>query len=110
MRRGPQKLDGASGFESRRLHSASEQVRRGERVATVTGLSVAVALLIGTIELGGLVASQLGLSGSFWSYVENIDLNTVGFMIVGLFVATWAFALAVWKYARIEERWSSSLL
>jgi high-affinity nickel-transport protein len=88
----------------------SKPVRKIYYNITVTGLSVAVALLIGTIELGGLVASQLGLSGSFWSYLENIDLNTVGFMIVGMFVATWALALAVWKYGRIEERWSSSLL
>jgi high-affinity nickel-transport protein len=88
----------------------SKPVRKIYYNITVTGLSVAVALLIGTIELGGLVASQLGLSGSFWSYLENIDLNTVGFMIVGIFVATWALALAVWKYGRIEERWSSSLL
>ncbi len=88
----------------------SQPVRKIYYNITVTGLSVAVALLIGTIELGGLVASQLGLSGPVWSYLENIDLNTVGFMIVGMFVATWAIALAVWKYGRIEERWSSSLL
>jgi high-affinity nickel-transport protein len=76
---------------------------------TVTGLSVAVALFVGTIELGGLAGSQLGLGGSFWSYLENVDLNTVGFMIFGLFVATWAVALGVWKYGRIEERWGGLL-
>jgi nickel/cobalt transporter (NiCoT) family protein len=87
----------------------SRPVRKIYYNITITGLSVAVALLIGTIELGGLVASQLGLSGSFWSYLENVDLNTIGFMIVGVFVATWAVALGVWKYARIEQRWSSLL-
>jgi nickel/cobalt transporter (NiCoT) family protein len=88
----------------------SKPVRKIYYNITVTGLSVAVALLIGTIELGGLVASQLELSGPFWSYFEHIDLNTIGFMIVGLFVAVWALALALWKYGRIEERWSTSLL
>ncbi len=87
----------------------SKPVRKIYYNITVTGLSVAVALLIGTIELGGLVASQLGLSGSFWSYLENVDMNTVGFMLVGMFVATWAIALAVWKYGRIEQRWGSLL-
>jgi nickel/cobalt transporter (NiCoT) family protein len=87
----------------------SKPVRKIYYNITVTGLSVAVALVIGTIELGGLVASRLGLSGPFWSYLENIDLNTIGFMIVGLFVLTWAVALAVWKYGRIEERWGSML-
>jgi nickel/cobalt transporter (NiCoT) family protein len=87
----------------------SKPVRKIYYNLTVTGLSVAVALVIGTIELGGLVASQLGLSGPVWTTLENMDLNTIGFMIVGLFVATWALSLAVWKYGRIEERWSALL-
>jgi nickel/cobalt transporter (NiCoT) family protein len=87
----------------------SKPVRKIYYNITVTGLSVAVALFIGTIELGGLIASQFGLSGRFWSWLENIDLNTLGFMIVGMFVGTWALALGVWKYGRIEERWSAHL-
>jgi nickel/cobalt transporter (NiCoT) family protein len=87
----------------------SKPVRKIYYNLTVTGLSVAVALVIGTIELGGLGASQLGLTGSFWTSLENIDLNTLGLLIVGMFVATWALALAVWRYGRIEERWSAML-
>jgi nickel/cobalt transporter (NiCoT) family protein len=87
----------------------SKPVRKIYYNITVTGLSVAVALFIGTIELGGLVSTQLGLSGPFWSRLENIDLNTLGFMIVGMFVLTWVLALAVWKLGRIEERWSAHL-
>jgi high-affinity nickel-transport protein len=30
----------------------------------------------------------------------------VGFMIVGLFVVAWLIALAVWRFGRVEERWS----
>jgi high-affinity nickel-transport protein len=88
----------------------SKPVRKIYYNLTVTGLSVAVALLIGTVELGGLAAAQLSLSGPFWSWLENIDLNTVGFMIAGLFVGTWAAAVTVWKLARIEERWSSHIV
>ncbi len=87
----------------------SQPVRKIYYNLTVTGLSVAVALFVGTIELGGLAASRLGLSGAFWSALENVDLNTIGFMIVGMFVATWAVAFAVWKYGRIEERWGGLL-
>ena len=87
----------------------SRPVRKIYYNITVTGLSVAVALVIGTIELGGLVASQLGLSGPFWAWFENLDLNTIGFIVVGMFVATWAIALAAWKYGRIEEHWSAHL-
>ena len=87
----------------------SKPVRKIYYNITVTGLSVAVALVIGTIELGGLVASQLELSGSFWTWFESIDLNLVGFLIVGLFVFTWLVALAIWRLGRIEERWTARL-
>jgi high-affinity nickel-transport protein len=87
----------------------SKPVRKVFYNITITGLSVAVALVIGTIELGGLVAQHLSLSGGFWNWLENINLNLLGFVIVGMFVATWAVALTVWRYGHIEERWSSHL-
>jgi high-affinity nickel-transport protein len=87
----------------------SKPVRKVFYNLTITGLSVAVALVIGTIELGGLLASQLSLSGSFWAWFEHIDVNLLGFLLVGMFVATWATALTVWKLGRIEERWSAHL-
>ncbi len=85
----------------------SKPVRKVFYNLTVTGLSVAVALVIGTIELGGLLAEHLSLSGSFWGWLESIDINVLGFIIVGVFVLTWGVALAVWHLAHIEERWSN---
>jgi high-affinity nickel-transport protein len=76
---------------------------------TITGLSVAVALLVGSIELLSVLASRLGLTGGVWDVAAGIDLNLVGYAIVGLFVVTWAGALAVWKYGRIEEKWNAGL-
>jgi nickel/cobalt transporter (NiCoT) family protein len=87
----------------------SKPVRKVFYNITITGLSVAVALVIGTIELGGLVAQQLALTGSFWSWFENIDINLLGYIIVGLFVATWGIALSVWHFGRIEQRWTEHL-
>jgi high-affinity nickel-transport protein len=87
----------------------SKPVRKVYYNLAVTGLSVAVALVVGTIELGGLVAERLGLSGTFWAWWEGIDLNVLGLVIVGMFVLTWAIALAVWRFCRIEERWSATL-
>ena len=87
----------------------SQPVRKVFYNLTITGLSVAVAAVIGTIELGGLLASQLDLTGGFWGWFEGIDLNTLGLVIVGLCVATWAVALAIWRYAHIEERWGAGL-
>jgi high-affinity nickel-transport protein len=72
---------------------------------TITGLSVAIALVIGTIELSGLLARKLDAHGAFWSWWENIDIATLGLIIAGVFAATWLLALAIWRFGRIEERW-----
>ena len=87
----------------------SKPVRKVFYNLTITGLSVAVALMIGTIELGGLLAQHLNLSGSFWSWFENIDINLLGFVIAGMFLATWAIALSIWHLGRIEQRWNNHM-
>ncbi len=87
----------------------SQPVRKVFYNIAITGLSVAVAFVIGTIELGGIVASHLDARGSFWSWLEHVDINTLGFIIAGVFVATWLIALAIWRFGRIEERWRADL-
>ncbi len=87
----------------------SKPVRKIYYNLVITGLSVAAALIIGTIEILELLGDKLGLKGVFWDWVSEIDLNCVGFVIVGLFVAMWIVALAIWKYGRIEERWNVAL-
>ncbi|WP_420864030.1 HoxN/HupN/NixA family nickel/cobalt transporter [Streptomyces deccanensis] len=85
----------------------SRPVRKVYYNLVITGLSVAVALVIGTVELLGLVAEKARLHGAFWDDVSGLDLNTVGYVVVGLFFATWAVALLVWRFARIEEKWTT---
>ena len=38
---------------------------------------MAVALVIGTVELAGLVADRLGAQGSFWVWLEHIDISAL---------------------------------
>jgi high-affinity nickel-transport protein len=87
----------------------SKPVRKVYYNLTITGLSVAVALIIGTVELLGLVTDKAGLHGPFWDWAGSLDLNTIGYLIVGLFFAAWLIAIAVWKVAGIEEKWSTGL-
>jgi high-affinity nickel-transport protein len=87
----------------------SKPVRKIYYNIAVTGLSVAVALLVGTVELLSVLADRLDLNGGVWGVVSSLDLNLVGYAIVGLFVITWAFSLAVWRFGRIEERWTAGL-
>jgi high-affinity nickel-transport protein len=76
---------------------------------TITSISVAVALIIGTIELVGVVADQAHITSGPLAAIASIPLDYAGYGIVGLFVLAWAVALAVWRFGRIEERWSSDL-
>ncbi len=72
---------------------------------TITTLSVAVAVLVGSLELLSLAATQLGLHGAFWGWVASLDLNAIGYGVAALFALTWLLSLAIWKVGRIEERW-----
>ena len=87
----------------------SKPVRKVYYNITITALSVAVAFIIGSVELLGILAEKLSLTGGFWDWIANLDLNVVGYAIVALFVLTWALALAVWRFARIEEKWSAGM-
>jgi high-affinity nickel-transport protein len=84
-------------------------VRRVYYNLTITALSVAVALLIGGIELGGVLSSELNVHGWLADAIANIDLNTAGFIIVGLFLAVWVVSGAVWKLGNFEARWERRL-
>jgi high-affinity nickel-transport protein len=66
----------------------------------ITGLSVAVCFFIGGVEALSLLPG--GFSGGF-------DLNTAGFVIVGMFVVTWVAAMLIWRFGRIEEKWGARL-
>jgi high-affinity nickel-transport protein len=87
----------------------SRPIRKVYYNMTITTLSVIVAMVIGTVELLGLLSQQLNLNGRFWLDMQNADINTLGFIIVGLFVATWLVALAIWRFGRIEEKWASGM-
>jgi nickel/cobalt transporter (NiCoT) family protein len=86
--------------------SFSKPARKLYYNITITGLSAMMALVIGTVELAGLVGGHFASHGSFWRWVAGINLGELGLIIVGLFVATWAVALAIWHFAHIEERWA----
>jgi nickel/cobalt transporter (NiCoT) family protein len=78
----------------------------------ITGLSVAICIFIGGIETLSLVPLEVhGVSqtSGFWGFMYNFNINTAGFIIVGMFILTWAAAILIWKYGRIEERWTARL-
>ena len=87
----------------------SQPIRKVFYNMTVTGLSVAVALVIGSVELLSILTDRLHITGGLLASIGSLDLNSVGYGIVAVFVLTWAIAASVWRFAGIEERWSTQL-
>jgi high-affinity nickel-transport protein len=87
----------------------SKPVRKVYYNITVTALSVAVALIIGTIEVLSIVVEKLHITSGPIATIGALDLNVVGFAIVGLFVLTWIVALGVWHFGNIEQKWEAGL-
>ena len=77
----------------------------------ITGLSVAICFFIGGVEVLGLLPTEIHSmpQGGFWGFMENFDINKAGFVIVGMFIATWAGAMALWRWGHIEEKWTARL-
>ena len=72
---------------------------------TITSVSVVVAFAVGGIEFLGLMAEQFHLKGRFWSFVGKLNDNfgTLGYIIIGLFVAGWIIAIAIYKWCRFDR-------
>ena len=87
----------------------SRPVRKVFYNITITSLSIMIAAVIGGVELLGLLSQQLNVTGRFWTDMQNANINTLGFVIVGLFVVTWAVALLVWRFGHIEEKWTAGM-
>ena len=82
---------------------------------TITFVSVVVALLIGGIELLGLIGDQFKMRGAVWSLIGTLNDNfdIVGFVIVGIFVVSWLASLLIYrmnKYDDIEVSTDSAVI
>ncbi|MBC5827039.1 MAG: HoxN/HupN/NixA family nickel/cobalt transporter [Candidatus Eremiobacteraeota bacterium] len=71
----------------------------------ITLVSVLVALVVGGIEALSIVTGQLRLQGPMWSVVGNLSGNfgTLGFIIIGIFIASWAVSTVIYKIKRYDE-------
>ena len=72
---------------------------------TITFVSVLVALVVGAIEVLGLAADRLSLEGSFWSAVGSLNDNfgSLGYVIIGIFAATWLVSTAIYRLRKYDE-------
>ncbi len=83
---------------------------------TMTVISVIVAVVIGTVELLGVLASELGLTGGpfgFWTTMNWLNNSNgpygieiwgwCGIVIIALFVGSWVVSIAIYRWMHIEE-------
>ena len=69
---------------------------------TTTGLSVAVALLIGGIEMITVLHNKASLTDPITSWIATITLDDIGYLIVALFLLVWAGSFLYWRISNIE--------
>jgi len=87
----------------------SKPVRKVYYNLVITGLSVAVALLIGGQELISILVDKLEITSGPLATIGGLNLNLMGYVVVALFIVTWAVALLVWRFGKVEQRWDRRL-
>ncbi len=59
---------------------------------TITAVSVLIALVVGGIEVLGVIGDQFNFHGAFWDGVSSLGnhFGAVGVAIIAIFVLSWA--------------------
>jgi len=73
----------------------------------VTGLSIAIAVIVAVIELSNLAAHHLHLHGAPWDTFASLSSSQTGLIVLVCFVLLFGGALAGWKLFGIEDRLSA---
>jgi high-affinity nickel-transport protein len=71
---------------------------------TITGLSILAAGAVGIIEIAQVVSQEMGLSGGFWLWLQNLNFNITGYILVGIFVVVFIASYAGWKLLHLGEK------
>ena len=72
---------------------------------TMTGISILIALVVGAVEAVGLLAERLRLVGWPWDWVTALNSNFafLGYLIIGIFAASWVLSVFVYRVKRFDE-------
>jgi high-affinity nickel-transport protein len=69
----------------------------------ITLVSVLVALVVGTIEVLGIISSQVGLRGGIWDFLGKLDFGVIGFFIIGIFLLSWVLSTVIYKVKKYDD-------
>jgi nickel/cobalt transporter (NiCoT) family protein len=70
---------------------------------TITSMSIGIALVIGVVQLLQVAIDVWHPTGPFFDFVAGLEFDTLGYVIVGVFVGGWALSVALWKFTRLGE-------
>jgi high-affinity nickel-transport protein len=72
---------------------------------TITSVSVLVALIVGGLEVLGLIQGEMNLSGFFWGAIAalNNHFGDLGYVIIGIFIVSWLASLLFYKLKRYDD-------
>ncbi len=68
----------------------------------ITVMSVFIALAVGSVQLGSVLADNVGWESPFLEWFDSLEF--LGFVIAGTLIATWLISLVVWRVGRFEEK------
>lgn len=71
---------------------------------TITVLSILAAGVIGIIEVLQVFSAEIGWTRGFWLWLQNLDFNFMGFILVFMFAAVWIVSLSAWKLLKLGEK------
>src|SRR5207244_4094423 len=69
----------------------------------ITLVSVLVALVVGTIEVLSIIATQFNLSGGIWDSVSTLDFGLLGTIIIGIFIVSWVISTLIYKVRKYDD-------
>ena len=72
-----------------------------------TGITVAIAIFIGSVYLVGLIADATGTGGPLTAYASLANhFELLGYFVVAIFAACWLTAFAVWRYRGLDRKYA----
>lgn len=69
----------------------------------ITLVSVLVAVVVGSIEVLSVIATEFHLSGGIWDSLVNLDFGVLGTLIIGIFLVSWVASTIIYKVKRYDD-------
>ena len=85
----------------------SNPIRKVYYNLSTVALGVFVAAGIGSVEYLQVLSQHVHLRGGFWSFLNSLDFEVLGYYIVGAFVLFWIGSVVLYKVRRIDERYGA---